>query len=104
MGVRKQPQKPTFLNSKCPGSFLERPNQDSCAQIALIQSPKFITVSPGETVTISCNAISNVANGYLHWYQQKPGQHPILLFHEDAGGQEEQQEDPGTPTVQTSRK
>ncbi|CAJ0967726.1 unnamed protein product [Ranitomeya imitator] len=54
---------------------------ESCAQIALIQSPKFITVSPGETVTISCNAVSNVANGYLHWYQQKPGQRPILLFH-----------------------
>ncbi|CAJ0965542.1 unnamed protein product [Ranitomeya imitator] len=33
---------------------------DSCAQIVLTQSPDLITVSPGETVTISCKASSNV--------------------------------------------
>ncbi|XP_073505275.1 immunoglobulin kappa light chain-like [Phyllobates terribilis] len=54
---------------------------ESCAQIALTQSPNLITVFPGETVTISCYAVSNVGNGYLHWYQQKPGQRPTLLIH-----------------------
>ncbi|CAJ0965537.1 unnamed protein product [Ranitomeya imitator] len=55
---------------------------DSCAQIVLTQSPDLITVSPGETVTISCKASSDVYNSRLHWYQQKPGQRPALLIYE----------------------
>ncbi|CAJ0924242.1 unnamed protein product [Ranitomeya imitator] len=54
---------------------------DSCAQIVLTQSPDLITVSPGETITISCKASSNVY-GYLHWYQQKSGQRPALLIYQ----------------------
>ncbi|CAJ0947687.1 unnamed protein product [Ranitomeya imitator] len=54
---------------------------DSCAQIVLTQSPDLITVSPGETVTISCKASSKVGTGGLHWYQQKSGQRPALLIY-----------------------
>ncbi|CAJ0954779.1 unnamed protein product [Ranitomeya imitator] len=54
---------------------------DSCAQIVLTQSPDHITVSPGETVTISCKTISFVSNGNLHWNQQKSGQRPALLIY-----------------------
>ncbi|CAJ0930619.1 unnamed protein product [Ranitomeya imitator] len=57
---------------------------DSCAQIVLTQSPDLITVSPGETVTISCKASSNVHNSYLHWYQQKSGQRPALLIYKSS--------------------
>ncbi|CAJ0921698.1 unnamed protein product [Ranitomeya imitator] len=53
---------------------------DSCAQIVLTQSPDLITVSPGETVTISCKASSSVYSN-LHWYQQKSGQRPALLIY-----------------------
>ncbi|CAJ0929931.1 unnamed protein product [Ranitomeya imitator] len=59
----------------------EKEKADSCAQIVLTQSPGLITVSPGETVTISCKASSNVY-GYLHWYQQKSGQRPALLIYQ----------------------
>ncbi|CAJ0968917.1 unnamed protein product, partial [Ranitomeya imitator] len=54
---------------------------DSCAQIVLTQSPDLITVSPGETITISCKASSNVKS-YLQWYQQKSGQRPALLIYD----------------------
>ncbi|CAJ0967727.1 unnamed protein product [Ranitomeya imitator] len=54
---------------------------DSCAQIVLTQSPDLITVSPGETITISCKVSSSVHNSYLHWYQQKSGQRPALLIY-----------------------
>ncbi|KAG8540072.1 hypothetical protein GDO81_019887, partial [Engystomops pustulosus] len=40
----------------------------------------YISVSPGETVTISCTVSTDI--GYsLHWYQQKPGERPQLLIY-----------------------
>uniref|UniRef100_A0A3P8YMF6 Ig-like domain-containing protein n=1 Tax=Esox lucius TaxID=8010 RepID=A0A3P8YMF6_ESOLU len=50
------------------------------ADIILTQSPKSRSVSPGETVSISCSTSSSVSN-YLHWYLQKPGQAPKLLVY-----------------------
>ncbi|KAG8591113.1 hypothetical protein GDO81_000037 [Engystomops pustulosus] len=51
----------------------------SCGEIVLTQTPGYISVSPGETVTISCTASAGISN-YLHWYQQKPGERPQLLI------------------------
>ncbi|KAG8535414.1 hypothetical protein GDO81_028599, partial [Engystomops pustulosus] len=45
----------------------------------LTQSPNYISVSPGETVTISCTSSAGI-NYNLHWYQQKPGERPQLLI------------------------
>uniref|UniRef100_A0A6I8SKB0 Ig-like domain-containing protein n=1 Tax=Xenopus tropicalis TaxID=8364 RepID=A0A6I8SKB0_XENTR len=54
-------------------------------QIVLTQSPDYVSVSPGETVTFTCKASSSVTHSnrisYLHWYQQKSGQAPKLLIH-----------------------
>ncbi|OCT98983.1 hypothetical protein XELAEV_18004782mg [Xenopus laevis] len=58
--------------------------QGSYGQIVLTQSPDYVSVSPGETVTLTCKASSFVAIGstsYLHWYQQKSGQAPKLLIY-----------------------
>ncbi|OCT98970.1 hypothetical protein XELAEV_18004769mg [Xenopus laevis] len=53
----------------------------SYGQIVLTQSPDYVSVSPGETVTLTCKASSSV-RVYLHWYQQKSGQVPKLLIYE----------------------
>ncbi|OCT98988.1 hypothetical protein XELAEV_18004788mg, partial [Xenopus laevis] len=52
----------------------------SYGQVVLTQSPDYVSVSPGETVTITCKASSSVSN-YIAWYQQKSGQAPKLLIY-----------------------
>ncbi|KAI4874444.1 hypothetical protein NFI96_005557 [Prochilodus magdalenae] len=44
------------------------------------QSPESQSVSPGQTVTISCRADVDIDDD-LHWYLQKPGEAPTLLIH-----------------------
>ncbi|OCT56015.1 hypothetical protein XELAEV_18003490mg [Xenopus laevis] len=60
-------------------------SQGSYGQIVLTQSPDYVSVSPGETVTITCKASSSVADSdgdsYIAWYQQKSGQVPKLLIY-----------------------
>uniref|UniRef100_A0A3P9A9I9 Ig-like domain-containing protein n=1 Tax=Esox lucius TaxID=8010 RepID=A0A3P9A9I9_ESOLU len=53
----------------------------SSADIILTQSPKSRSVSPGETVSISCSSSSSVSND-LEWYLQKPGEAPKLLVYD----------------------
>nr|8HLB_C Chain C, TR109 light chain [Homo sapiens] len=52
--------------------------------IVLTQSPTSLAVSLGQRATISCRASESVdsyGDSFLHWYQQKPGQPPILLIY-----------------------
>uniref|UniRef100_A0A6I8RUB9 Ig-like domain-containing protein n=1 Tax=Xenopus tropicalis TaxID=8364 RepID=A0A6I8RUB9_XENTR len=53
-------------------------------QIVLTQSPDYVSVSPGETVTFTCKAslyVTLFGTSYLAWYQQKSGQAPKLLIY-----------------------
>uniref|UniRef100_A0A3B4D8K8 Ig-like domain-containing protein n=1 Tax=Pygocentrus nattereri TaxID=42514 RepID=A0A3B4D8K8_PYGNA len=51
-------------------------------QVTVIQTPAVKTVSPGDSVTISCRTSTSVYGGdRLAWYQQKPGQAPKLLIY-----------------------
>ncbi|KAI5613822.1 immunoglobulin kappa variable 6-21 [Silurus asotus] len=51
----------------------------SFGEIVLTQSPGSQTVSPGDTVTLTCTTSQSVSS-YLAWYLQKPGEAPNLLI------------------------
>ncbi|KAI4903143.1 hypothetical protein NFI96_006070 [Prochilodus magdalenae] len=53
---------------------------DSMGEIILTQTPESQSVSPGQTVTISCRADVDLDDD-LHWYLQKPGEAPTLLIY-----------------------
>lgn len=48
------------------------PPAGSSGDILLMQMPESLAVSPGETITINCKAITYSGN-YIHWYQQNKG-------------------------------
>uniref|UniRef100_F1LTN6 Ig-like domain-containing protein n=1 Tax=Rattus norvegicus TaxID=10116 RepID=F1LTN6_RAT len=48
--------------------------------IVMTQSPKSMSISVGDRVTMNCKASQNVYNN-IAWYQQKPGQSPKLLIY-----------------------
>ncbi|KAG8591109.1 hypothetical protein GDO81_000033 [Engystomops pustulosus] len=54
--------------------------QASHGEIVMTQTPGYISVSPGETATISCTASEDIGNA-LDWYKQKPGERPQLLIY-----------------------
>ncbi|VCW68285.1 unnamed protein product [Gulo gulo] len=51
------------------------------SEIQMTQTPFSLSASPGDRVTITCQASQNV-NKWLVWYQQKPGRAPKLLIYE----------------------
>ncbi|KAG8453318.1 hypothetical protein GDO86_000092, partial [Hymenochirus boettgeri] len=53
-------------------------------QVLITQSPDYVSVTPGESVTITCKGSGGVASlstYYMAWYQQKPGQAAKLLIY-----------------------
>ena len=53
---------------------------ESFGEIVLTQSPGSQSVSPGESVTLTCRTSAYVGSD-LQWYLQKPGEAPKLLIY-----------------------
>ncbi|XP_078418006.1 immunoglobulin kappa light chain-like [Cetorhinus maximus] len=49
--------------------------------ITMTQSPPVLSVSLGQTATITCTASQSVSSSYVSWYQQREGQKPTLLIY-----------------------
>ncbi|XP_058406703.1 immunoglobulin kappa light chain-like [Diceros bicornis minor] len=54
---------------------------DTRAETTLTRSPAFLSVTPEDTVAISCKASQDIDDGYLAWYQHRPGQVPKALIY-----------------------
>ncbi|XP_025033199.1 uncharacterized protein LOC103060682, partial [Python bivittatus] len=54
------------------------------AQFTLTQPPS-LSASLGETVTINCKRTGgSISDGYVSWYQQKPGSSPLTVIYLDS--------------------
>ncbi|EHB07050.1 Ig kappa chain V-I region HK102, partial [Heterocephalus glaber] len=57
------------------------PISSAICDIQLTQSPSSLSASPGDRITITCEASYDISK-YVSWYQQKPGKAPKFLIYD----------------------
>uniref|UniRef100_UPI003AFB830B CH67 Fab light chain n=1 Tax=Homo sapiens TaxID=9606 RepID=UPI003AFB830B len=50
---------------------------------SVLTQPPSVSVAPGQTATITCGG-NNIGRKRVDWFQQKPGQAPVLVVYEDS--------------------